>query len=134
MHLRGAIIKCYYLDVRRLKRRLTFKGVDVILNELEEKLYKNIFIPENKTYLSPDEIIIPLREMQEIMIYKHNSLFLDMVDNLLSKVQIFGLYFATLDIRQDSSIHSKVIAEIVDREKIFPPDFMHLSTQKRYTY
>jgi phosphoenolpyruvate carboxylase len=24
--LRGGIIKCYYLDVRRLKRRLTFKG------------------------------------------------------------------------------------------------------------
>ncbi|HJW17842.1 MAG TPA: phosphoenolpyruvate carboxylase, partial [Flavisolibacter sp.] len=29
--LRSSIIKCYYLDVRRLKRRLTFKGVDTIL-------------------------------------------------------------------------------------------------------
>ena len=26
--LRGSIIKCYYLEVRRLKRRLTFEGVD----------------------------------------------------------------------------------------------------------
>src|SRR5687767_9770006 len=37
--LRGSIIKCYYLDVRRLKRRLTFKGVDVILQNLEKQLY-----------------------------------------------------------------------------------------------
>ena len=28
--LRGSIIKCYYLEVRRLKRRLTFEGVDII--------------------------------------------------------------------------------------------------------
>src|SRR5690606_9463300 len=26
--LRGAIIKCYYLDVRKLRRRLTFRGVE----------------------------------------------------------------------------------------------------------
>ena len=43
--LRGSIIKCYYLDVRRLKRRLTFEGVDMLLPDLEKKLYDNIFIP-----------------------------------------------------------------------------------------
>jgi len=26
--LRGSIIKCYYLDVRKLRRRLTFEGVE----------------------------------------------------------------------------------------------------------
>src|SRR5579863_5073655 len=30
--LRGGIIKCYYLEIRRLRRRLTFKGVDVLLS------------------------------------------------------------------------------------------------------
>jgi phosphoenolpyruvate carboxylase len=43
--LRGSIIKCYYLEVRPLKRRLTFKGVDTILADLEKQLYENIFIP-----------------------------------------------------------------------------------------
>ena len=33
--LRGGIIKCYYLEIRRLKRRLTFKGVDVLLQTLK---------------------------------------------------------------------------------------------------
>ena len=49
--LRSSIIKCYYLDVRKLKRRLTFKGIDTILTELELKLYDNIFIPGNRTDL-----------------------------------------------------------------------------------
>ena len=50
--LRGSIIKCYYQDVRRLRRRLTFEGVDVLLVELETKLYKNLFIPNYKTNLA----------------------------------------------------------------------------------
>ncbi|MDX1936750.1 MAG: phosphoenolpyruvate carboxylase, partial [Flavihumibacter sp.] len=54
--LRGAIIKCYYLDVRRLKRRLTFKGVDNVLADLELKLYNNIFIPGQRTDITTKEI------------------------------------------------------------------------------
>jgi phosphoenolpyruvate carboxylase len=107
--LRGAIIKCYYLDVRRLKRRLTFKGVDVLIAELEQKLYNNIFVPGFKTDLSPDDILEVLGQIREIIVYQHNSLFLNLVDSLIGKVMIFGLYFATLDIRQDSSVHSGVL-------------------------
>ncbi len=44
--LRGTILRCYYLDVRRLKRRLTFKEVDPIIAELEEKLYQELFYPD----------------------------------------------------------------------------------------
>lgn len=56
--LRSSIIKCYYLDVRRLKRRLTFKGIDTVLLALEEKLYNNIFIPGNITELTKEEILM----------------------------------------------------------------------------
>src|ERR1700743_3379509 len=110
--LRGAIIKCYYLDVRRLKRRLTFKGVDVLIAELETKLYNNIFIPNQRTDLSREEILEDLAEIREIIVYQHNSLFLHLVDNLIGKVMVFGLHFATLDIRQDSSVHTAVLAAI----------------------
>ncbi len=121
--LRGAIIKCYYLDVRRLKRRLTFKGVDAILANLEEKLYNNIFIPEQRTELSKKEIVSALKQIREILIYQHNSLFLQMVDNLISKVNVFGLHFATLDIRQESSVHRRVIQRIGETEKLLPLDY-----------
>ena len=129
--LRGAIIKCYYLDVRRLKRRLTFKGVDTLLNDLEEKLYKNIFIPDQKTALMPEEISAPLKEIREILIYQHNNLFLHLVDNLISKVQVFGLHFATLDIRQDSAVLSQVIDAVATKEKIFPANYKKLSDKEK---
>jgi len=124
--LRGAIIKCYYLDVRKLKRRLTFKGVDTILQELEDKLYSNIFIPEHKTELYRQEIMLPLQQIREILVYQHNSLFLHLVDNLISKVLVFGLHFATLDIRQDSSVHAKLMKEVSARGSLLPKNFPEL--------
>ena len=129
--LRGAIIKCYYLDVRRLKRRLTFKGVDVLIAELEVKLYNNIFIPNQRTELCREEILENLQQIREIIIYQHNSLFLPMVDNLIGKVMIFGLHFATLDIRQESTVHGSVLAAIAGREKLLPPDYVSLPTARK---
>ena len=58
--LRGSIIKCYYLEIRKLKRRLTFKGIENVLADMEVKLYDNIFIPDSKTSLSKEEIISAL--------------------------------------------------------------------------
>ena len=130
--LRGAIIKCYYFDVRRLKRRLTFKGVDVLIADLEQKLYNNIFVPGLRTDLSQDEILDVLAQIREIIIYQHNSLFLPMVENLIGKVMIFGLFFATLDIRQDSSVHSNALAAIAaSDEKLLPADYASLPDAKK---
>ncbi|HLI93254.1 MAG TPA: phosphoenolpyruvate carboxylase, partial [Puia sp.] len=129
--LRGAIIKCYYLDVRRLKRRLTFKGVDVLVAGLEVKLYNNIFIPNQRTDLSKEEILGDLAKIREIIIYQHNGLFLNLVDNLIGKVMIFGLHFATLDIRQDSSVHATVLAAVAEREKLLPRDYASLAPREK---
>src|SRR5579862_3167614 len=129
--LRGGIIKSYYLDVRRLKRRLTFKGVDSILAELEVKLYNNIFIPGQKTDLTRDEILGSLRQIRETIIYQHNSLFLPLVNNLISKVEIFGLHFATLDIRQDSSVHTKVLGEIAQTEGLLPKNYFEMTDPEK---
>ncbi|MBS1935138.1 MAG: phosphoenolpyruvate carboxylase [Bacteroidetes bacterium] len=129
--LRGAIIKCYYLDVRRLKRRLTFKEVDTIVADLEEKLYNNIFVPDHKADLKPSDISEPLKQIREILIYKHNSLFLNLVDNLINKVYVFGLYFARLDVRQDSSIHTKVLQAIADKEDVLPKNFGQLHDSEK---
>jgi len=110
--LRGSIIKCYYLDIRRIKRRLTFKGIDVILNSLEKQLYDNIFIPGYQTELSKQYILEELNKIKEIIIYQHNGLFLHLVNNLINKVNVFGLHFASLDIRQESTVHNTVLEAI----------------------
>ncbi|MEO6539248.1 MAG: phosphoenolpyruvate carboxylase, partial [Ferruginibacter sp.] len=64
--LRGSIIKCYYLDVRKMRRRLTFNGVEQMLTELEKKLYDNIFIPGHRTSISSEEILGTLLKMREL--------------------------------------------------------------------
>ncbi len=107
--LRGSIIKCYYLEIRRMKRRLTFKGIDVILNGLEKELYENIFIPGHYSAITPQHIITELEKIKEIIVYQHNGLFLHLVTNLINKVNIFGLHFASLDVRQESSMHNTVL-------------------------
>jgi len=124
--LRGGIIKCYYLEIRKLRRRLTFKIVDVLLADLENQLYNNIFIPGNRTRLRKEDILNVLKKIRETLIYRHNGLFLHLVDNLINKIHVFGLHFASLDIRQDSSIHKKVYEAISALGNILPVDYQSL--------
>ncbi len=116
--LRGAIIKCYYNDIRKLKHRLTFKGIDVILSDLEKELYDNIFIPGQRTELTPVRIYDSLDKIRQILIGQHDGLFINLVDDLINKLYVFGLYFASLDIRQESSVHNKVLEEISNADNL----------------
>lgn len=129
--LRGAIIKCYYLDVRKLKRRITFEGVDVLLADLENKLYNNLFIPGFKTSLTQQEILEPLQQIKGIVIHQHNGLFLHMVNNLINKIEIFGLHFASLDVRQESSVHGKVLEAIAATKQVLPDNYAGLNEKEK---
>lgn len=129
--LRSSIIKCYYLDVRKLKRRLTFKGIDTILSGLEKKLYDNLFIPGQRTELSQKEILESLFQIREIIVHQHNGLFLHLLDNLIYKVEAFGLRFASLDIRQESSIHNMVLEAIISKEDVLPKNYAELNEKEK---
>ncbi|MDQ3534997.1 MAG: phosphoenolpyruvate carboxylase [Bacteroidota bacterium] len=129
--LRGSIFKSYYTDVRKLKRRLTFKGVENELAGLEKKLYNNLFIPGHKADLSKVEIMETLVQIRKTLSEQHNGLFLNMVENLISKVEVFGLFFASLDIRQDSTIHRKIIEEIASKTDLLPAEYKKLSSEEK---
>lgn len=120
--LRSSIIKCYYLDIRKLKRRLTFKGIDAILNALEERLYKLLFITNTENDLKREELLLPLQAIKELLAQQHDNLFVNLVDSLINKVQLFGLYFASLDIRQESSVHGVVMNKIATERKGYLPE------------
>jgi phosphoenolpyruvate carboxylase len=127
--LRGSIIKCYYLEVRRIRRRLTFEGVENVLAELEKKLYNNIFIPGERTMLSKDEILGTLLQVRQTLIYQHNSLFIHLVENLVNKVELFGLHFAALDIRQESFTHTRVLKTMQDKNPELSFTFLNSFTK-----
>lgn len=109
--LRSSSIVCYYRDVRKLKRKLTFAGVDTILSSLEAKLYENVFRPEDSSPISSEEIIGSLTTIRQKLIQEDHSLYLHKLESLLNKVKIFGTHFGSLDIRQDSRIHHKVLKD-----------------------
>ncbi len=129
--LRGSIIKCYYLDVRKLRRRLTFEGVESLLQELEAKLYNNLFIPGYRTNLGKEEILQPLLQIKEVIIHQHNGLFLHTVNNLINKIEVFGLHFASLDIRQESNVHGQVLQAIADKQPALLPGYASMSNDDK---
>ncbi|HJY21579.1 MAG TPA: phosphoenolpyruvate carboxylase, partial [Hanamia sp.] len=113
---------------------LTFKGVDVLLSELEKQLYDNIFIPNGRTSLTKDGILSILNEIKDLLIYQHNGLFLHLIDNLINKVHVFGLHFASLDVRQDSSIHKRTFAALTTTGSVFPADYLQLTEEKKIEF
>jgi phosphoenolpyruvate carboxylase len=129
--LRGGIIKSYYLEIRRIKRRLTFEGVDTLLNALENDLYNNIFIPGKRTQITKEGILDTLGKIREIIVYQHNNLFLHLVDGLMNKVKIFGLHFASLDVRQDSNMHHKVLELVAAQTDALPKNYTSLTAEER---
>ncbi|MBI2284616.1 MAG: phosphoenolpyruvate carboxylase [Bacteroidetes bacterium] len=110
--LRSAIIVCYYRDVRKLTRRLTFSGVDTLIHSLEQQLYENVFRPNENNHISKQELLQQLTAMRKLVQEKHHALFLQRIDSLIHKVKIFGTHFAGLDVRQDSRIHTQVLVDI----------------------
>ena len=106
--LRSDIIKNYYKDIRKLRRKLTFKVIEDIIIDIEKKLYDSIFISTQKPKISLEELKNKLSFIRETLIASHNSIYTDEVQQIINKVNIFGYHFASLDIRQDSRIHSNV--------------------------
>ena len=134
--LRSDIIKNYYKDIRKLARRLTFKNIEPIINDLESRLYSSINNSSKDPKISLNELKDNLYHIRKVLISEHKSLFLDQLDDVINKVNIFGYHFASLDIRQDSRIHSKVFNNVFKKaQKLnltnFNGDYNSLSVDKK---
>ncbi|MBL4664099.1 MAG: phosphoenolpyruvate carboxylase [Flavobacteriaceae bacterium] len=110
--LRHTILKNYHKDLRNLRRRITFKGAEPLVMALEADVYKHLTLPTKQATLTPEGILQQLHKIKDILVTEHQSLFVDLVSDLMHKVQLFGLHFATLDIRQDSRVHTTVVTHI----------------------
>jgi len=136
--LRTSILKCYYVEMRNLKRKLTFSGVDTLVSELEHKLYRSVFYSKGEIFITLDELLTQLDKIRTIIIEKHQSLYLDELEALLVKINLFGFHFATLDIRQNSKIHNVVFKDVVNYylnsgSDIFPNNYYELTEDEKIT-
>lgn len=112
--LRLAIIKRYYWDVRAMRRRITFANVAPLLAELERKLYYHIITEEPNETLDLQELIKTIQSIRDIINTEYDGLFVDLTENLLHKLYSFGLYFANLDVRQESTVHTNVLQALAN--------------------
>ncbi len=112
--LRSAILKTYYEHLKKLRRRLSFRGVSEILDLLSNEIYSAIF--RENYEISTTKILAHLHEAEGILVAQHNGLFLNLLQDFQDRVKVFGTHFATLDIRQDSKIHQQVMNEIFEKK------------------
>lgn len=136
--LRSSILKCYYRDIRKLKRKLTFTNVDVLVTELESKIYKSVFYSDDEIYITEAEFLSRLNEIKSIVIGQHESLYLEDVESFISKLNLFGFHFASLDLRQNSKILNEVFKDIVgfslkEGQSTFPENYFELDEHARLT-
>lgn len=135
--LRTSILKCYYFEIRALKRKLTFSGVDVLISELEQKLYRSVFYSKGEIFITLESFKEQIHRIKTIIIEQHQSLYLDDIEALLIRVNLFGFHFATLDIRQNSKIHDAVFKDVIEyylktNTTIFPDNYYSLSESEKF--
>ncbi len=108
--LRHRVFRCYYRDFRLLKRRITFRGVEKPMAALEKLVYQNANTQIDKPEDVQAQMLELLESIRHTLISDHDSLFVNIVEDFIKKVKLFGCYFATLDIRQDSRVLRKVFS------------------------
>lgn len=113
--LRTVLFRCYYRDFRNVKRRITFRGVEEYLENLQALFYNNSFNPTDNPTDNTAEILENLTAIKDVLHSLHNGLFVELVEDLIRKVNTFGCYFTTLDIRQDSSVLRKTTNYLVEQ-------------------
>ena len=133
--LKEAILKNYYRDMRRLKRKLTFRDFGERMYELEKQLYLAFTMPEKST-ITLAHFKSELEDIKRIVIKEHQSLYLDEINSLLNKIHLFGFHFGALDIRQDSRAHASVFNSMVDKlietgSDIFPKNYHELAESEQ---
>lgn len=116
--LRTTLFKCYFRDIRKLRRRITFRGTEALMSKLHDSIFNAAFTTPNEPGFDLADLQAWLNELEEVLLTQHNGLFVDEVRTLNQKVRIFGFHFSTIDIRQDSRVISATVRSIEDSGQI----------------
>ena len=114
--LRDTALKCYYRDIRILRRRLTFKSMEQIMQTIESGIFNAVYGDPLKGYSRYNELFSDLQQARNILISEHDGLFLDMLDELLIKTKLFGFHMASMDFRQDSRKHLELWGALIRQD------------------
>ncbi|NJB35952.1 phosphoenolpyruvate carboxylase [Croceivirga sp. JEA036] len=126
--LRLTLMKCYYNDIKVLRKKLTFRGLAEPLELLSDKLYKAMF--QTEFLVSYEEIIQSLEQVKDVLVNDYHGLYLEDLTKMIDKVHIFKVHFATLDIRQDHSKHYLTVTEVLKKHGVIKESLEELSQEE----
>jgi phosphoenolpyruvate carboxylase len=106
--LKETALKCYYRDIRQVRRRITFKGVEEILLQIEKKIFTGVYGEPDEGYRQFEEMEQDLNLARKVLVERHQSLFLNLLDSFILKTRIFKFHMAPMDLRQDSRKHAEL--------------------------
>lgn len=130
--LRTSLFRCYYRDIRKLKRKLTFHDVLPRINVIEEHLRKTGYGEEAIPGISKPDLIQELKSIESILEEKYNGLYANEVRAFRHKFNVFKYHFSALDVRQDSRVIRNTFNVIrKSHPDLFPTNFEALTADER---
>ena len=123
--LRMNLMKCYYNDFKKLRSKLTFKGVEELITKEVNRLYEAMF--NQNILISHEDLLKSLQSIERILTEKFQNIYLEDVKRLIVKIKVFQSHFASLDIRQDHSIHKLCVEEILKQNNLIENSIDELS-------
>lgn len=121
--LRQILIRCYYRDIRKLRRRLSFKGIYEKMEQLED-VFARLNSGKNTNSIDAQDLLNRIEQIKTDLNTKHGGLFVDLVETFQNKVRLFGMHFASIDVRQDSRVIKRTFESIVAQQpNLLPKDW-----------
>ena len=117
--LRDVLLQCYYQDLRRLRRRISFSGVYEELMDIEKMVLKCIRHQEEWDFV---KFRSALHKVLSDLHEQHDGIFVELVEELLDRVALFGSHFASIDIRQDSREIKRAFDALAEQLGVAVPD------------
>ena len=115
-----------FLRPLRDKMRLTHRAI-------EQHLTKNKPLDKKKLLLSREDILKPLRVVRESLEQNQNeNLASGELLDLMRRAKCFGINLARLDIRQESSRHSQLIVELVNKK--FKKNYLKFNEEQKINF
>ncbi len=111
--LRNTVTNCYFREVKEIKRRLTFAGVHDKIVEIETMLKDELSNASGSSNVKMEDFLERINELEKLIEEKHHGFFIEKLQSLKRKVELFGFYMASIDIRQDSRIIAKALKEVM---------------------
>ena len=114
--LKLTLLRCYKKEFRELRRLITFKGLEGELDMLQGMIEDAIFNTSDLS-LKQDVLWHGLRRLEKKVEEDFNGLYVDQIRQLIFKVRMFGLHFASLDIRQDARVVKRAFLELLEAQE-----------------